>query len=51
MFVHRKSTVNSVFWGRGVLYRLENERTVVWKKKEKRTHRGQKWVGRDEKVS
>ena len=30
---------------------LGNKRTVFWKKKEKKTHRFQKWVGRDERVS
>ena len=33
-----------------VLSRLENKRTVFWKRKNK-THRGQKWVGGGERVS
>ena len=35
-----------------VLSCLGNKSTVFWKKKEKKkTHRGQKWVGTDERVS
>ena len=50
MFVRRKSTFDAVFFF-SVLGRLGNKRTVFWKKKEKKTHRGQKWVGGDERVS
>ena len=49
MFVRRNSTFDAGFFL--VLSRLGNKRTVFWKKKEKKTHRGQKWVGRDERVS
>ena len=49
MFVRRNSTFDADFFS--VFSRLGNKRTVFWKKKEKKTHRGQKWVGRDERVS
>ena len=44
MFVLRNSLFDAVFFV--VLSRLRNKRTVFWKKKEKRTHCGQKWVGK-----
>ena len=51
MFLLRNSTFDAVFFFFLVLSRLGNKRTVFWKKKEKKTHRGQKWIGRDERVS
>ena len=50
MFVRRNSTFDAVLFFL-VLCRLGNKRTVFWNKKEKKTHRGQKWVGRHQRVS
>ena len=60
LFVHRRLCLQCSyvaiahlmkFFFFSVLSRLGNKRTVFWKKKKKKTHRGQKWVGSDERVS
>ena len=61
LFVHRRlclqcsyvaiAHLKQFFFFFLVLSRLGNKRTVFWKKKEKKTHRGQEWGGRDERVS